>query len=415
VLDKAHARKERRVGRAGWQYKALIGKNWKEKLLFKLEDLAAVVPAANSMAFRFGEHYEMRLLSKSMTPEWSRLLSDTHPQLILVNVPNARGQQPVLAAARRNGISTVLLYHTWKDVSAAGRLSPVYDHLGVWNEAMGKELLRQNKWLSPEAVNVIGCTHFDCVGRTDLLLPEPKLRALIGVNRESPLLLYMASAPWLVPGEERYIRLLRRAIEEGRLPKATQIVVRTNPMDNTGSLQEALRTDQPYIVVAKPNWRWDPKINWCFQRKDDLLVYSSLLQYALACVGVPSTTTIECAIADLPVVNIGFNLPGPTPSKGSLKSFWDADFYQEVRANGAALLATNPEAMVKQIALTMKDQTIGRENRRALVSTQLGVPPHDSPDATVRLLDRSLRESTFGPSALLSKKGQGAASEGSLA
>ena len=390
VLDKAHARKERRLGRTGWQYKASVAKNWKEQLIFSVEDLAAVFVAANSTASRLGRDYEIRLLSKSMTPEWSRLISDAHPDVILVNVPKARGLLPALSAARRSGIATALLYHTWKDVAVAGRLSPVYDRLGVWSEAMREELLRQNAWLNPETVNVVGCTHFDCVGRDDLLLPESELRDMIRVNRESPLLLYVASAPWLVPAEERFVKLLRRAILEGRLPKDTQVVVRTNPMDHTGTLPEALRADLPQVVVTKPNWRWDPKINWCFQRKDDLLLYNSLLKYASACVGVPSTATVECAIADLPTINIGFDLPGPLPSTGSLRAFWDADFYQEVRTTGAALLANNPEEMVNQIALTMRDRTIGRENRRALVSLQLGVPPHHAVDAAVDLLDRSL-------------------------
>lgn len=386
VLDKAHARKERKLGKTGWQYKATAPRNWKEKLIFRVEDLVAMIAAVNSTTFRLGGDYEMRLLSESLTPEWSQLLSDTRPDVILVNVPKARGQQPAFVAARRSGIATVVLYHTWKDVSVAGRVCPVFVRLGVWSETMRAEVLRQNAWLRPEAVNIVGCTHFDCVGRDDLLLPEPELRDRIGVNRESPLLLYVASAPWLVPEEERYIRLLSRAIREGRLPRGTRVVVRTNPMDNTLALPDALRAEAPEVVVAKPNWRWDPKINWGFQRKDDLELYNSLLHYASVCVGVPSTAAVECAIADLPTVNIGFDLPGPPPSTGSLRSFWEADFYQEVRTTGAALLATSPEEMVNQIALTMRDPAIGRENRKALVAAQLGVPPHHAMDAAVGLL-----------------------------
>ena len=392
VLDKAHVRKERKLGKTGWQYKAAVAKNWKEKLIFHVEDLVSVFAAVNSTAFRLGRDYEMRLVSKAMTPEWSRLLSDTQPEVILVNVPKARGQHPALAAARRSGIATVVLYHTWKDVSVAGRLSPVFARLGVWSEAMRAELLRQNGWLRPETVNIVGCTHFDCVGRADLLLPEPELRDLIKVNRAAPLLLYVASAPWLVPEEERYIHLVRHAIRDGRLPKETQVVVRTNPMDNTVALPEALRADAPEVVVTKPNWRWDPKINWCFQRKDDLLLYNSLLKYSSACVGVPSTATVECAIADLPTINIGFDLPGPPPSTGRLRAYWDAEFYQEVRTSGAALLANNPEEMLNQIILTMQNRAFGSKSRLALVSAQLGVPPHHAAAAAVDLLGQLAAE-----------------------
>jgi hypothetical protein len=165
-------------------------------------------------------------------------------------------------------------------------------------------------------------------------------------------------------------------------------------MDNTGTLQEALRADAPEVMVAKPNWRWDSKINWCFQRKDDLLLYNSLLHYASVCVGVPSTATVECAIANLPTVNIGFDLPGPPPSTGSLRAFWDADFYQEVRTTGAAFLANNPEELVSQIALAMRHRACGRENRHALVSAQLGVTPHQAASSAVDLLVQLAAESS---------------------
>lgn len=400
ILDKAHARKEKKLGRVGWQYKASSARNWKEWLIFRLEDLAAVFAGSNLATVRIAQDYEMRLLSKLMTPEWSSLISRTNPDAILVNGPKARGHHPALLAASRSGVATTVLYHTWKDVAVAGRVTPVFARLGVWNKAMQEELLRQNPTLDPKTIEIVGCGHFDCVGRNDLLLAEPEFRKRIGVNPGAPLLLYIASAPWLIPKEERYIRLLRRAILEGILPKDTQVIVRTNPMDNTGSLQEALRADLPQVVVAKPNWRWDPKINWCFQRRHDLLLYNSLLKYSSACIGIPSTATVECAIADLPTINIGFDLAGPIPSTGSIRAFWDADFYQEVRTTGAALLANNPEELVSQAAIVMQNRTLGTKNRQALVSAQLGVRPHHAASCAADLLSHladKRRKSLAGP------------------
>lgn len=396
VLDRAHALKERKLGKTGWQYKTIAAKNWKENLIFRFEDLAALFAAASPTLFRLGRDYELQLLSKLLTPEWASLLSEVRPDVILLNIPQAKAFHPLLHVARQGGIGTALLYHTWKDVAAAGRLSSVFDRLGVWSAAMRDELLRQNPWLDPEAVQIVGCTHFDCVGRNDLLLPEPELRDSIGVNRGSPLLLYVASAPWLIPGEERFVRLLSRAIQEGKLPKATQIVMRTNPMDNTGSLEMALRADWPQVVVSKPNWRWDSSVNWCFQRREDLLLYNSLLKYASVCVGVPSTVTVECAIADLPTVNIGFELTGQPQPAISVRTFWDADFYREVRTTRAAQLANSPEEMVDQITLTMRDRSIGSENRRALVSAQLGVPPHFAASSAFEFLKQLVTESERG-------------------
>lgn len=388
ILDKAHCYKERKGGRTGWQYKTAVPKNWKVRLIFYAEDVAAALLSLSAKIFRIGSEYEMSLLRKSITPEWSSLISEVRPDAILVNTPKARMQLPALAMARQWGIATVVIYHTWKDVSTVGRLSPVFDRLGVWNDTMRDEVLRQNNWLRPDAISIVGCSHFDCVGREDLLLPKNELRDRLKLNQSSPLLLYVASAPWIVPEEERYIRILRHAILDGRLPKATQIVVRTNPMDNTKSLQKSLQHDTPQVVVAKPDWRWDPQINWCFQRKDDLRVYNSLLHYASVSVGVPSTATIECAVADLPIVNVGFDLPGPKPFTGIMRSFWDADYYQDVRNTDAAVLANNVEQMVSHVASAMENRSIKRSNRQALISSQLGVAPPQAVPAAADLLSR---------------------------
>jgi len=201
------------------------------------------------------------------------------------------------------------------------------------------------------------------------------------------LLFFPASAPWLVPEEERYIRLLRTVIANGKGAPDFQIIVRTNPMDETGLLAETLKADFPDVLVAKPDWRWDKRRNWCFQRRGDLLLYNSLLHYSAAAVGVPSTVAVEGAIADLPTVNLGFDLPGPLPQTGSLRRFWDADFYESVRGAGAVTLASNPAELCEQVRRAISEPSRLSEGRRRLVEWQLGVAPHSSVDAAIRVLE----------------------------
>jgi len=181
--------------------------------------------------------------------------------------------------------------------------------------------------------------------------------------------------------------LLRAVIANGKVAPDVQIVVRTNPMDETGLLAETLRADLPDVLIAKPDWRWDKKRNWCFQRQGDLLLYNSLLHYSAASVGVPSTVTVECAIADLPTVNLGFDLPGPLPQTGSPRKFWDADFYESVRRAGAVTLASNPAELCQRVRLAISEPNRLSEGRRRLVECQLGVAPHCSVETAIRILE----------------------------
>jgi hypothetical protein len=106
---------------------------------------------------------------------------------------------------------------------------------------------------------------------------------------------------------------------------------------------------------------------------------------------VPSTVTVECAVADLPVVNIGFDLPGIVPLNGSIRTFWNADFYRLVRDTGAAALAETPDALVRLVARALADRAWGHTARAALVGRQLGVPPPGAAVAGAALIEAVVR------------------------
>ena len=394
LLDRSHAERERRRGKSGWQYGKVVAHNWKERMLYAAQDVLGKAlffsPSAQQL-LSAREAAAIRNLSSRKCEEFLRLVG---PDVILLNVPRSDALLPLLSAAQARQIPVILLYHTWKDVVALGRVNFPFARYGVWSEPMRAELLRQNPGIDPRSVSLTGCAHFQCMGRQDLLLPEIEFRATLGTKSNSRLVVFPASAPWMVPEEERYIRLLQYTLRDLDSVGEVQIVVRLNPMDSDGRLAEVLREDAPEIIVSKPDWRWDRKRNWCFQRRSDQVLYNSLLHYASACVGMPSTVTVECAVADVPVINLGFDLPGPAAQPGSVRKFWDADFYEEVRQTGAATLAESPEHLAAAVAEALVHPEQGRQSRHQLLKRQLGIAPHAAVDAAVELLLETVKPTT---------------------
>jgi hypothetical protein len=386
LLDRSHAERERRHGKSGWQYGKVVPHNWKERMLYAAQAVLGNALSFSPSAQKLWSTREAAAIRNLFSPKCEGLLRSVNPDVILLNVPRSEALLPLLSAAQARKIPVVLLYHTWKDVVAQGRVNFPFTRYGVWSERMQAELLRQNPGIDPRTVSLTGCAHFQCVGRQDLLLPEARFRSEIGVRPNSRLILFPASAPWMVPQEERYIRLLKNGLAGLKTGGDVQIVVRVNPMDAEGRLADVLRADAPDVLVSTPDWRWDKKRNWCFQRRSDQVLYNSLLHHASACVGMPSTVTVECAVADVPIINLGFDLPGPAAQPGSVRKVWEADFYEEVRQTGAAKLVESPGNLVAAVAEALAHPELGRHSRHRLLERQLGIAPHAAVEAAVKVI-----------------------------
>lgn len=386
MLDNANAQR----AASNWQYVSEPAQNWKGQLLKRNRQVFTGLMSIAPPAYKAGAALEQRLLAQYHTSAWAALLDDVQPDVMVVNLPRGGRLEVGLAQAAKRNIALVLLYHTWKDVSvASGRHVVRFDAVGVWNEWMRDALLHQNPSLDPATVHQVGCAHFDCVGRDDRLIERGAFMQQLGLPVDARYILFTASAPWVVPGEEYYLRLLQDAIDAGQLPSDLHIVVRTNPMDEDGLLRDTLAQVLPQVRVSTADWRWQKEDNWCFQRFDDQLLYNSLLHYAAVNVSVSSTVTVECAVSRLPVINLGFDVPGQPPLNGSVRNFWLADFYQMVRDSGAAQLADTPDDLLHLVQQALDNRAWLSDQQAALLDQQLSVPPGQAAAAGVALIQQT--------------------------
>jgi hypothetical protein len=375
ILDHAHQILEARHGKKQWQYLPQKNQGFRQKINSWILEKIAIFVSYSPKLYLYLSQYEQFLESTLASSGWLKLFTDFEITVLVVNVPNINSLITALATAKIKNIPRVLLFHTSKDIAANGRLSHRFTKIGVWNERMKQELLRKNPNLNSEDIAVVGCAHFDCVGRLDLLLPEHIFRQQIAAKPKSKLILFPASAPWVVPDEGRYVWVLVEAIKTGKIDPELQIVVRKNPMDETNYWENEFSFCEQ-VLVLKSDWRWDARFNWGFQRYNDMIVYNSLLHYSVVNVGVPSTVALECVISNLPNINIGFNLPGFSPLPGSMEAFWKADFYKDIVQNKLASLANDEKQLFLLINTNLNKQDVPiNNNGTGKISQILGVLP----------------------------------------
>lgn len=390
VLDKAFNLRRSRQGQSTWQYGSVPAKNWRQSLLFKLEGWLAKALSYSACLMKAFSQVERWLFIKADRSPWQSYFT-AHPTVaILVNVPRQSHWNLLFTTAQEFGIKSFLIYHTVKDITANGRLNHAFSGIGVWNARMKADLLKNNPWLEPETIKIVGSGHFDCIGRADWLPEEAVFRAQIGAHANIQLIVYTTAGPGIVPQEERYIDFVVKAAKaaETALKKPIQIVFRMNPMDNREVLFDHLRESYPEHIVLRPDWVDIRQSNWTYAKKEDPPLYNALLHYASLCITIPSTVTIDAALSDLPVINLGIEAPGEQPLAGSIRAFWEVDFNLNVRETGAAKFVSSFVELEQAMIYYLADKTLDAEKRQDLVLREVeGICCGSSSQRVIHLIE----------------------------
>lgn len=251
---------------------------------------------------------------------WKILLQNNRIEKIVINTPNLYGQ--LLIEAYSMGVETILLYHTNKDILAQGRLKYPITKYGVWNLKMKSDL----QLLFGLDSKILGCSHFVYLtADTVKLYSREYFEFKFGVNLKTDfIVLYTAADPRVIENEHLYVYDLIRALDELNIINY-KIIIRKNPMDNVDYWSTFDFGDR--IIICEPDWYYNEKVFFNYATESDLSLFKSLLNYSNICINVPSTVTIECALAKLPVLNICYAYSEDI----DIISFWKADFYENAR------------------------------------------------------------------------------------
>jgi hypothetical protein len=299
-------------------------------------------------------------------------LEQIDPSLLIVSSYSARTLSAIQTACNM-GIKTCLLFNSWKDLYTRPHVPDLFDLFIVWNEQMKKHLIRCNPYIKDNMVKQAFPLHFAYLcEKPDW--SEAQFRKIIGADKERPLIVYTAASPMAAPHEEAVVQDIIEAIKDFRNEKKPQIIVRLNPMEihapRFSDIQKSYPDD---IILNAPRWEWDPEHDWCCALREDLDLMNALIHYTDLHISLPSTMTFEFALADKPMINIAYDPVPPRNAEFSLKRFWNADFYEEIKRSGAVRSADTFNSLGTFIEQYLTNPSLHSENRKHLVNTMLGL------------------------------------------
>jgi len=269
---------------------------------------------------------ESWLAKRIFSEEWVMFLKENKIEEVIINIPNIA--LALNLSAQKLKIPINIYFHSNKDVTINRSIFKVKKY-GVWDSTMKlnvkKNILNYDK---DSKIEIIGNLHHSYLRSLKNVLPKKEFDSMFNITAEQLIILYTAAAPWIVKNEFEYVLDLQNYLLQANILNY-KIIVRVNPMDNTGIWN---KYDSNQVIINKPKWYWNECQNVNFTLYEDLKIYASLLHYSSICVNLPSSVTLEASIKNTPILNICYNHKNVIfYNSNSISKLWNSSFYKEIR------------------------------------------------------------------------------------
>lgn len=308
-----------------------------------------------------------RWYSKFYRGAYRPLLERVRPDLVITATPGniAQTESPLIHEAQALGIRTLCLVFSWDNLAGMkGVLPSRPDHLGVWNELQAQEAIQSHHY-HPEQITVLGPPHFDLYQDPRTFDSREDFCRRLGLDPSKKIVTLIIAS--MSASENTYILdFMLKAKADGRLPADAQLVCRLHPRVRPEKNRAAYAAyfNRPDIVIDLPenylsSIKWNPT-------RPEMRALANLLKHTDVMVNIASTVTIEAAICDRPVVNLGFSHSMPEQfRKVIIESSWQYH-YRYVRDRKCTVFAMNEEETISAIRMYLVDPSVHRTERRRL-------------------------------------------------
>lgn len=290
--------------------------------------------------------------------------------------------QPVVMAAKRKGIPTATFIFSWDNLTTKGRIAAPFDHYFVWSDQMAEELNRFYPDVEASRVHVVGSPQFEPYAEPSLRWDREQFLRGLGLDADRPVICYSGGDTLTCPEDPEHLRIVCELIQNGQIQGDPQLILRPAPVDTSDRYNAVL--ERYPVVLSRPVWR-DGGEGWSsvVPSRSDMELLVNLTRHADLNINMASTMTLDFALHDTPVVNLGFDVDA---SKNLAPRYYDFDHYRPVVQMGAARVVRDPAELAGAVNAYLADPSLDREGRARFVDHELRVRPGGSIPAVAQAL-----------------------------
>jgi CDP-glycerol glycerophosphotransferase (TagB/SpsB family) len=296
---------------------------------------------------------------------YRNLFRKYNPSLVITSTP---GQNLIdrflLHEANKAKISTLSIVESWDKLITKGPMHVRPHFLAVWNEMMKEEAIFIH-YYDPRKIFVVGTTRFDSYLKDRKNMhSKGELYKLFKMDPHRKLIT-LTTAPTPSVGDHNFIlRILIENLNKNRFSHPVQILCRLHPNDDYRRYKDFRGT--PHLYFDIPNFDLRPE--YWLPSREDFSHLAALVTHTDVLVNIASTMTIEAAIADTPIVNLGFSTSEPDRFAYQVGVVHHQKHYRHILERKGVRIACTEKELIAFINKYLENPSLDRDGRRQIAN-----------------------------------------------
>jgi hypothetical protein len=291
------------------------------------------------------------------------------PDLVcLTRVMGASADYALLKSAVRYRVPTVLLASSWDNLTSKGIFPVRTDRIVVWNSIMAEEAESLHGFRR-DHIYVAGAPQFDLYADKSALPDRQSFFRRIGADPGKALVTFAMSNVRHCPDEFDVVEMLWEAMQAGRFGRPCQLLARAHPIaGHYGDMFPARLKGRPDLLVdvpGRPGAHVDRDTSL-----EDMKHLAATMWHSNVVINTSSTTAIDAAALDTPVISAGFDGRRTLPYAQSVRRYHDYTHYKKLLALNGVKVVHSIDELVGQVRAYLDDPSLDREGRARVVERQ---------------------------------------------
>jgi|GEM_PF-2856228 len=343
-----------------------------EKYILKLKEDSKITYLLSSFVVKFWkrviENSKLRkgILFFYLESNYTSLLVLNDIELVFI--PTIDVQEDIILSncANNIGIPLIALVHSWDNLPSRGSILFSPDLLLVWNYIMRDQAIEFHG-IDSDTIKVVGIPQYDFYKKNIQISTRHVFFKKNNLIEYDKVITYTCVAKHVFPDEEKFIFNLYNLVHQGTFGNCL-LIIRLHPTERT-EYYEIILKNKNDIYVDIPDSLFAATYSDIHDIKG-VENFVNLLYHSDIIINLASTITIDAAVFDTPVINIGYNIELPDSSWNSAEKWYHSTHFRNIIKTGGTALVFSEQELIITIKKYLENPKLHQQERNRIVEEQ---------------------------------------------